>query len=334
MDSSVVTNKVIVLSSFSIFQEYYHRIDFFDRYLDDKSEGITVIIPTVHSNELWRANLLSIYREVPVKQLLIGDGGCIDDTITIAMEFPRTVIHDHRNYKSLGFSIRKLIEAVETDWFIYLHSDVYLPKGWFDKMISHKGKYDWYGCRMQQTVMVEFDNGYGERPYAGSQIGRKAAFFEGLSRIDDDYVYRQEDFVFSDIISRGGGIEGKIDDIFHYHQTIKKDSPVWNPRNVKVKISQDLSNEENLRVWDAQFRGIIKYLQPTTQWAISGAGYGAYTLIKLNAMTRVDLYAWVEQVNPIWLPFVKRQLLKQRILNGSNSLLTQLKPIVRRLFNL
>ena len=318
----------------SIFEQYYSAKGFYDRFAENQKDAVTVIIPTVHTNELWRANLLSIYREVPVKQLLIGDGGCIDDTIEIAKEFPRVVIHDHRDYKSLGFSIRKLIEAVETDWFIYLHSDVYLPEDWFDKMISHKGQYDWYGCRMQQTVMVEFDNDYGERPYAGSQIGRKAAFSKGLSGIDDDYVYRQEDFVFSDIVSRGGGREGKIDDVFHYHQTIKKTSPFWNPRNVKVSITQELSEEEELRIWDSQFRGIVKYLQPTSQWAINNAGHGAYTLIKMNAMTRSDLFAWVEKVNPVWLPFVKRQLLKRRILNGAYQLISLVKPIARKVFKL
>jgi hypothetical protein len=201
-------------------------------------------------------------------------------------------------------------------------------------MISHKGKYDWYGCRMQQTVMVEFDNGYGERPYAGSQIGRKAAFSEGLSRLDDDYVYRQEDFVFSDIISRLGGKEGKIDDVFHYHQTIKKASQFWNPRNIKVKISQDLGKEEEFRFWDTQFRGIIKYLQPTSQWVINEAGDGAYKLIKMNAMTRSDLYVWVEKVNPVWLPVVKRQLLKRRVIHIAYRLSILVKLFVRKVFKL
>lgn len=318
----------------SIFQQYYSELKFHDRFAENRNDAVTVIIPTVHTNELWRANLISIYREVPVKQLLIGDGGCIDDTLDIAKEFPRVVIHDHRNYKSLGFSIKKLIEAVETDWFIYLHSDVYLPSGWFDKMISHKGRYDWFGCRMQQTVMVEFDNDYGERPYAGSQIGRKAVFSDGLRQIDDDYVYRQEDFVFSDIVSKGGGKEGKIDDVFHYHQTIKKASPFWNPTNIKVTISQGLSKEEELRIWDTQFRGIIKYLKPTYQWVINDAGYGAYTLIKMKAMTRADLYAWVVEINPVWLPIVKRQLLKQSILQQTKSVNSFLKLVVRKIFKL
>lgn len=319
------------MSKYSIFSEYYQEKPFYDRFLEAEDEGIAVIIPTVHTNELWRANLLSIYREVPVKQLLIGDGGCIDDTLDIAKEFPRVVIHDHRNYKSLGFSIRKLIEAAETEWFIYLHSDVYLPEGWFDKMISHKGEYDWFGCRMQQTVMVEFDNDYGERPYAGSQIGRKSAFSKGLSQLDDDYVYRQEDFVFSDIVAKSGAKEGKIDDVYHYHQTIKKASAVWNPNNLKVTISQDLSKEENFRVWNTQFRGIVKYLQPTSRWLVSEAGHGAYTLISMKAISKSDLYAWVNEVNPVWLPVVKRQLLKLNILHGANQLIEKLKIIFRKL---
>ena len=267
-------------------------------------------------------------------KLLIGDGGCIDDTIDIAKEFPRVEIHDHRSYKSLGYSIRKLIEAVQTDWFIYLHSDVYLPEGWFDKMIRNKAKYDWFGCRMQQTVMVEFDNDYGERPYAGSQIGRKAIFSEGLSQLDDDYVYRQEDFVFSNIVSKGGGKEGKIDDVFHYHQTIKKASPTWNPKNLKVSITQELSQEEELRVFDTQFRGIIKYLQPNSKWVIDDAGYSAYKLIKLNNITRKDLYAFVEQFNPIWLPIVKREIFKYSFIHSTDYLTGLLKIIVRKVFKL
>jgi len=320
------------MNEHSIFEEYYSDKLFYDRYLDDQEGAVTVIIPTVHTNELWAANLCSIYREIPVKQLLIGDGGCIDDTVAVALSFPRVEIHDHRQFKSLGYSIRKLIEAVETEWFIYLHSDVYLPEGWFDKMTSHKDKYDWFGCRMQQTVMVEFDNGYGERPYAGSQMGRKAALSHGLNRIDDDYVYRQEDFVFSDIVSRGGFKEGKIDDVFHYHQTIKKASPFWNPRNVKVSLSQDLSDDENIRVWNTQFRGIVKYLSPSSSYVIQDAGYGAYVLTKMKATSASDLYAWVAKVNPIWLPYVKRQLLKQRIKHGVDYFAKKCRALVRKLF--
>jgi glycosyltransferase involved in cell wall biosynthesis len=317
------------MNNHSIFKEYYAAQPFHDRFLDDPLRAVTVIIPTVHTNELWEANLLSIYREIPVKQLLIGDGGCVDDTVAVVKKFPRVVIHDHREFKSLGFSIRKLIEAVDTEWFIYLHSDVYLPKGWFDQMYAHQGEYDWFGCRMQQTVMVEYDTDYGERPYAGSQMGRKEAFTNGLGRIDDDFVYRQEDFVFSDIVLKSGFKEGRVDGVFHYHQTIKKTSPVWNPKDLRVNLSQSLSREEEIRIWSTQAKGIIKYLSPTSEWLIRDAAYGVYRLLQLEYFSSRDIYSWISEVNPVWLPIVKKQVFKLRLVGFFQSIASRVKAALR-----
>ena len=57
--------------------------------MDDPSDAVDVLIPVMHTNDLWEANLLSIYREIPVKRLLLGDAGCIDRTVEIARRFPR-----------------------------------------------------------------------------------------------------------------------------------------------------------------------------------------------------------------------------------------------------
>ena len=132
----------------SIFEEYYTKQPFHDRFISDNENAIDVIVPVYHTNELWQANLTSIYREVPVSRLLISDGGCIDDSIEIVSKFPRVSVLDHREYKTLGKCIAELIKMVDTKWFIYLHSDVYLPPGWFDTMIKYNNKYDWYGCPM------------------------------------------------------------------------------------------------------------------------------------------------------------------------------------------
>lgn len=74
----------------SIFREYYTEQPFVDRYLEHPERGIDVIIPVIHTNELWEANLFSFYREIPIHTLLIGDGGCIDDSIAIAQRFPQS----------------------------------------------------------------------------------------------------------------------------------------------------------------------------------------------------------------------------------------------------
>jgi len=303
----------------SIFREYYADKPFIDRYLTEAKDAIDVIIPVVHTNELWEANLLSFYREIPINKLLIGDGGCIDDSISIAEKFPRVQIFDHRSYQSLGYSIRKLIEAVEADWFVYIHSDAYLPPGWFDAMQKHQSEYDWFGCLMQHTVMVEYDGGYGERPWAGSQMGRKKAFEAGLSRIDDDYVYRQEDFVFADIVQKAGFKGGKVKDTFHYHQTMHKPTP-WARKVKSVQINVELSREEEVRTWMMMGKGIIKYLQPSNDFLISVASISAEYLIRNKELTWGEFQQWVRQTNPKWLPYIRRGFLKKRLENRLRSI--------------
>ncbi len=292
----------------SVFRRYYQEPAFQDRILAAPQEGVDVIIPVIHTNEFWKANLLSLYREIPIHQLLIGDGGCIDDSLSIAATFPRVKILDHRNFKTLGYSIRKLMDQVQTEWFIYVHSDVFLPAGWFDAMKRHQSEYDWFGCPMQHTVMVEYQEDYGERPWAGSQMGRKAAFQAGLDRIDDDYVYRQEDYVFADIVKNAGYKEGRVDDTFHYHQTIYKPSP-WFRKVKSVKLDVEMSPEEDVRVWTMQTRGTIKYLQPATPQLIKWVRYGMCHLVDKQQLEMGEFRRWVKQTNPAWLPYIGRWIL-------------------------
>jgi hypothetical protein len=296
----------------SVFKKYYTDQPFVDRFLLGKEPGIDVIIPIIHTNELWEADLRSLYREVPVNRLLIGDGGCIDGSVDIARKFPRVIIQDHKAYKTLGFSIRKLIESVETEWFLYPHSDVYFPEGWFDVMKKYQGKYDWYGCTMRHTVMVEYDVPYGERPWAGTQIGRTKAFGKGLEKIDDDFIYRQEDFVWRRIIEENGFKEGRVDETFHYHQTMHRPTPTG--RKVKeVRLVTDMTREEDIRTWDMQVRGIIKYLRPDSDWKIQTLDGGLYRLLELKAIDWAEFKRWVAVTNPEWLAYIsKRRFLHRR----------------------
>jgi hypothetical protein len=293
----------------SIFARYYASETFVDRYATSPDGAVDVIIPVLYTNELWEKNLVSIYREIPVKRLLLGDAGCKDDTLTTARKFPRVEVLDHSSYKTLGLSIKELIKAVETEWFIYLHSDVYLPDGWFDAMRMHQGEYDWFGCPMRITALVEYPLVDRTRPYAGSQMGRKSAFMGGLDRIDDDYVYRQEDFIFARVVEDGNFRHGRIENTFHYHQVMPrlygKDGRARTFRRIEIDV--DIAPEEERYTADTQLRGTVKYLRPEPVH-VRGVEFNIRTMARLGNFDLEQFREWVAKTSPQWLPYIPRTI--------------------------
>ncbi len=194
---------------------------FIDRKNFEQEESIDVIIPLINSNLLFERNLLSFYRELPINRLIIGDGGCTDNSIEIVKKFPRFKIIDQSKHQSLGYCIAELISFVETEWFVYVHSDVYLPKNWYEKMKSYKEKYDWYECNRRIVILIEYNTPDLEkksRAYSGSQMGRTVAFRNIIPKISDDYLYRNEDIIFHELILAEGFKYGRVFNTFHYHQ--------------------------------------------------------------------------------------------------------------------
>jgi hypothetical protein len=303
----------------SIFNEYFSDQPFFDRYSSDSTNAIDVIIPVYHTNQLWRINLISIYREVPVRRLLISDGGVVDKSIDIVKEFPRVEVFNHREYKTLGKCIAELIKEVKSEWFAYLHSDVYLPKNWFNCMIAHKTEFDWYGCPMQLTVLLNYRQEGKHRPYNGSQIGRKSAFEKNISRIDDDFVYRQEDFVFDKIVEDAGFKTGKIEDTFHYHQMMFRESKGFNydVKELKVKFAE---NEwEKKRANETQIKGIVKYLDPVDPYVISDFKFNVIEMLMNRDLDFYGFREWIKVTNPLWLRHFNKSLLFKIILDRNIS---------------
>ena len=46
----------------SVFAELYRERPFADKYATESGTAVDVVIPVMHTNELWRANLHSIYQ--------------------------------------------------------------------------------------------------------------------------------------------------------------------------------------------------------------------------------------------------------------------------------
>jgi hypothetical protein len=157
--------------------------------------------------------------------------------------------------------VRLLITAVESEWFLYFHSDVYLPDGWFNIMRSYQSEYDWFGCPMRITALVEYPLIDRIRPYAGTQM--------------DTFHWHQ-------VMPRVYGDERRA------------------RKFTGVKLDVEMTKEEELYTLETQLRGTIKYLPPdSTQ--VSGARANFWLLQRAGAIDLDEFYPWVARTSPEWI---------------------------------
>lgn len=96
---------------------------------------VDVVILTKNSLKPCLAECVrSVYANVPVNRLIVVDGGSIDGTVEFLSKFPNVVVIDDSG-GNRATARQKGIEAVETEWFMFVDSDVILCEGWFDKAV-------------------------------------------------------------------------------------------------------------------------------------------------------------------------------------------------------
>ncbi|MEM5793697.1 MAG: glycosyltransferase family A protein [Candidatus Aenigmatarchaeota archaeon] len=100
---------------------------------------IDVVMLTKNSEEILEKCLDSLYKNVPVKRLIIVDGFSQDRTIDILENYNK----EYSNIKIIQDSgtrataRQKGIKAVKTKWFMFLDSDIILCKDWFKKASNY-----------------------------------------------------------------------------------------------------------------------------------------------------------------------------------------------------
>ena len=105
-------------------------------------EAVDVVMLTKNSERLLNACLKSVYENVPVKRLIVVDAFSTDNTLKIFNEFDKK----YRNIKiitekgSRGKARERGIREAETEWFMFIDSDVILCKDWFKKASRYIGE--------------------------------------------------------------------------------------------------------------------------------------------------------------------------------------------------
>ncbi|HDN02151.1 MAG TPA: glycosyltransferase family 2 protein [Candidatus Bathyarchaeota archaeon] len=98
---------------------------------------IDVLIVTYNSAKTLDKCLKCIKREIPYNRILVGDGGSRDDTVKIARSHGAEVYMFTGRNNMIGRIRYRLAEIAETDWLLYVDSDVYLLLGWWKYMSKY-----------------------------------------------------------------------------------------------------------------------------------------------------------------------------------------------------
>jgi len=226
-----------------------------------------VVIPLKSTNKLVVDNIIRVSDFHEVRKILIGDAGVESKVLTELSKIPKVKILQQRGFFSQGACIIDLVKNVETEYFVYLHADVVLPVDWFNVMREKLGnsmfaesgrKFD-YSINHQAS---EMNRQYPlSRPNSGSQMGKTDFFLSVTKGVDDDFLFRNEDLVFADLVDQFGGNYKIINDTYHYHQIgyTRKNENISN--NVELSFST-LPTKDDIWLFECQAEGIIKYTKP------------------------------------------------------------------------
>jgi glycosyltransferase involved in cell wall biosynthesis len=116
---------------------------------ENKNVTVDVVIRTRNSAELLAQCLDAIFAEIPVRRVIIVDGGSTDQTLEIAARYPDVEVHVKPEL-NLGQATQFAFSVAKADWIAVIDSDMILQKGWFNEMSKYMDKADAIeGCRIE-----------------------------------------------------------------------------------------------------------------------------------------------------------------------------------------
>lgn len=216
-----------------------------------------VICPLYWINKYFEKNVGRWFDEIPIKTLYLGIN---NPNLVIELDNQEIEIVDQVQHKTLGPCLAELMKKVTTEWFVYLHADVEPLRGSFgmlcrdlreDVGIIESERLLWHGKMENGEPFFNDPNLLNRhstlRPYSGFQLIRKKAIEPLLDKIEDDFVYRNEDIIFQSECLKNGFEYVKSWGL-HVHQVLHSN---WTHDYQKTHLMQ--------------VKGIIKYTQPTKQ---------------------------------------------------------------------
>lgn len=259
-----------------------------------KNEHIVDIICPIYwiTDSLFLDNIKSWIDEIPINRVIFGINKKDLDFNEIWFNKIKEIaphieiqIIDQTHFKTLGRCLADLMTRVETKWFVFVHSDVRILQGSFERMESYTQSKN--GIIESERI---FYNGeiyrYGkthrsERSYSGFQLIQKDSINNILDEIEDDFIYRNEDLIFQSRCIENGFKYIKVK-AFHIHQILNR--------------LQTFSKPETTFM---QWKGLVKYTQPN-KITTPACTIPAMRCIKEYNLILIQILAFTWEFNPNW----------------------------------
>lgn len=251
-----------------------------------------VIVPFFDIKEDVYLYIKNWFKELPIRKLILGFG---KDKIEIPKKYEnQIVVIDQRKNKTLGKCITELMSKVKTKWFVYLHSDVMITEHAFS--IMKKYMKDGIGGIEGEPIIIRHVRGelkhiflerwFIKRGYSGFQVFRTECLQDLIDKMEDDYVFTNEDLITQDAVTSSGYKYIKTWAMyFHYNEGLRKNTE---------KNAKDM------------FLGLLKYTNPNEltkdlMRVIMKSYNDTYKLIDLD-----EIIEFVNKNNIEWLNYIEK----------------------------
>jgi glycosyltransferase involved in cell wall biosynthesis len=271
-----------------------------DRYKEGKDAGVDCICLTLNAERHLQETLDAFYKEVPIRKLLVIDGGSTDATRDILNMYPR-----QDNWIKPGMTTGKawelLKDKVQTPWLVWIDVGKIPTDGWYDTMLQFKGHGDLLGSLRYNDIggLDSTISDPSKRLLGGPWLIRT----ESLKNyhVDDDYAQRNIDIIIRKQLEDGGGEYHLVTSTYHtcYLPTPVKDKEILKQRHIQ------------------NAKGIVKYITP--EYAKEHASYllDDHWMLMMNDLPR----KWILETNPTWIPILKKWRAKRLLIAKASRLL-------------
>ncbi len=313
LDLKKIDLELIRENAYNLVQEKYtddhvadHLVNLYNE-LGFQGEKYDVICPVYWTNEFFKDNVRNWFKELPIRKLYLGVN---NPNIHVDVDHPDVEIINQTKFKTLGKCLADLMKKVKTRWFIYLHSDAKITPNAFQVMKIHKGinvgiieseRREWNGqMRYASGELIKniISENYHDRrrSFSGFQLIRTKVIEDIIEKIEDDFIYRNEDLIFQSECKRKGYTYEKSF-AMHEHQILNTE---WT-----------FDWEETHQM---QWKGLVKYAEPDDVTIFSCIN-PIKELRKKGLSLSKCLYFCFEH-NPNWGAHIRKAFLEWEQLEG------------------